>query len=115
VIEANKRDFAAIDETGPTWQGEWHHVASIPEALYYKLKAEGKLDDEAYMKKWLNDPDNQILSSPRPGTSMNYIAVCTPARDQVHTNYTYCMVNMVAYHTLNTTDAVSLEDCCRAR
>ncbi len=26
---------------------------------------------------------------------MNYIAVCTPARDQVHTNYTYCMVNMV--------------------
>ena len=40
---------------------------------------------------------------------MNYIAVCTPARDQVHTNYTYCMVNMVAYHTLNTTDAISLK------
>jgi hypothetical protein len=40
---------------------------------------------------------------------MNYIAVCTPARDMVHTNYTYCMVNMVAYHTLNTTDAVSLK------
>ena len=40
---------------------------------------------------------------------MNYIAVCTPARDQVHTNYTYCMVNMVAYHTLNTSDAISLK------
>ncbi len=40
---------------------------------------------------------------------MNYIAVCTPARDQVHTNYTYCMVNMVAYHTLNTEDAISLK------
>jgi hypothetical protein len=40
---------------------------------------------------------------------MNYVAVCTPARDMVHTNYTYCMVNMVAYHTLNTTDAVSLK------
>ena len=40
---------------------------------------------------------------------MKYIAVCTPARDMVHTNYTYCMVNMVAYHTLNTTDAVSLK------
>jgi len=40
---------------------------------------------------------------------MNYIAVCTPARDMVHTNYTYCMVNMVSYHTLNTTDAISLK------
>ncbi len=40
---------------------------------------------------------------------MNYIAVCTPARDMVHTNYTYCMVNLVAYHTLNTTDAISLK------
>jgi hypothetical protein len=40
---------------------------------------------------------------------MNYVAVCTPARDMVHTNYTYCLVNLVAYHTLNTTDAVSLK------
>ena len=66
VIEANKRDFAAIDNKA-NWQGEWHHVASIPETLYYKLKAEGKLDDEAYMKKWLNDPANQIFRT-RGGT-----------------------------------------------
>ena len=39
----------------------------------------------------------------------NYIAVCTPARDMVHANYTFCMVNMVAYHTINTMDAVSLK------
>ncbi len=39
----------------------------------------------------------------------NYIAVCTPARDQVHTNYCYCLVNMVAWHTLNTEDAISLK------
>jgi len=39
----------------------------------------------------------------------NYIAVCTPARDMVHANFTYCLVNMVCYHTLNTTDAVSLK------
>ena len=65
VIEANKRDFAAIDNKA-NWQGEWHHVASIPETLYYKLKAEGKLDDEAYMKKWLNDPDNRFFRV-RPG------------------------------------------------
>ena len=40
---------------------------------------------------------------------MNYIAVCTPARDMVHANFAYCLVNMVAYHTINTTDAVSLK------
>jgi len=40
---------------------------------------------------------------------MNYIAVCTPARDMVHTMYSYDLVNMVAYHTLNTEDAVSLK------
>jgi hypothetical protein len=65
VVEANKRDFAAIDNKA-NWQGEWHHVASIPESLYYKLKAEGKLDDQAYMKKWLNDPDNRFFRV-RPG------------------------------------------------
>ena len=65
VIEANKRDFAAIDNKA-NWTGEWHHVASIPETLYYKLKAEGKLDDQAYMKKFLNDPDNRFFRV-RPG------------------------------------------------
>lgn len=65
VVEANKRDFAAIDNKA-NWKGEWHHVASIPESLYYKLKAEGKLDDQAYMKKWLNDPDNRFFRV-RPG------------------------------------------------
>jgi hypothetical protein len=40
---------------------------------------------------------------------MNYIAVCTPARDMVHTMYSYDLVNMVAYHTINTEDAVSLK------
>jgi hypothetical protein len=39
----------------------------------------------------------------------NYIAVCTPARDMVHTMFTYDLVNMVCYHTLNTNDAVSLK------
>lgn len=40
---------------------------------------------------------------------MKYIALCTPARDMVHTMFTYDLVNMVAYHTLNTNDAVSLK------
>ena len=41
--------------------------------------------------------------------TVNYIAVCTPARDMVHANYTFCLVNMVAYHTLNSYDAVALK------
>jgi len=40
---------------------------------------------------------------------MKYIAVATPARDMVHTMFTYDLVNMVAYHTLNTNDAISLK------
>lgn len=39
----------------------------------------------------------------------NYIAVCTPARDMVHTMFTYDLVNMVCFHTLNTNDAVALK------
>jgi hypothetical protein len=32
---------------------------------------------------------------------MTIIAVCTPARDMVHTQYAYCLVNMVAFHALS--------------
>jgi hypothetical protein len=35
-------------------------------ALYYQMKAEGKLEDQAYMKRWLNDPDNRAFRT-RPG------------------------------------------------
>lgn len=65
VIEANKAVYNAVDEKA-NWKGEWHLVASIPESLYYKMKAEGKIDDQEYMKKWLNDPDNQFFRT-RPG------------------------------------------------
>ena len=37
------------------------------------------------------------------------IAVCTPARDMVHTQYAYCLVNMVAYHACNTDDRIDLK------
>jgi hypothetical protein len=59
IIEENKQEYAQIDENA-RW-GEWTRVASIPMSIYFKLKAEGKLDDEAYMKKWLNDPDNKYF------------------------------------------------------
>jgi len=31
-----------------------------------KWKSEGKLDDQAFLKKWLNDPDNRLFRT-RPG------------------------------------------------
>ncbi len=65
VIEANKAIYNAVDEKA-TWKGEWHLVASIPEALYYKMKAEGKIDDQEYMKRWLNSSENQFFRT-RPG------------------------------------------------
>jgi hypothetical protein len=59
IIEENKSEYAQIDERA-RW-GEWTKVASIPMSIYYQLKREGKLDDEAYMKRWLNDPDNKYF------------------------------------------------------
>jgi ribosomal protein L19E len=65
VIEANKAIYNAQDEKA-NWKGEWHLVASIPESLYYKMKAEGKIDDQEYMKRWLNSSENQFFRT-RPG------------------------------------------------
>ena len=65
VVEVNKERFNSFDEKA-NWKGDMHHVASIPMALYYQMKAEGKLDDQAYMKRWLNDPDNRAFRT-RPG------------------------------------------------
>ena len=64
IIEENKDEFNQVDERA-RW-GEWSRVASIPLSLYYQMKAEGKLDDEAYMKRWLNDSTNVHFRT-RPG------------------------------------------------
>ena len=59
IIEENKQEYAQTDERA-RW-GEWSIVASIPMSIYFQLKAEGKLDDQEYMKKWLNSPDNKYF------------------------------------------------------
>lgn len=64
IIEANKAQFNSTDERAK-W-GEWSRVASIPMALFYRLKQQGILDDQAAMKRWLNDPDNRLFRT-RPG------------------------------------------------
>jgi len=65
VVEENKDQFNATDNKA-NWTGEWHKVASIPLNIYYELQASGKITDQAYMKRWLNDPDNRFFRT-RPG------------------------------------------------
>lgn len=64
IIEENKQDFNLQEKH--TKYGEWSKVASIPLSIYFELKAQGKLDDQAYMKRWLNDPENRYFRT-RPG------------------------------------------------
>ena len=64
IIEENKNEFNQVDERH-RW-GEFSRVASIPLSLFYQLKNEGKLEDQAYMKRWLNDPENRHFRT-RPG------------------------------------------------
>lgn len=63
VIEQNKRAY----NDAPDRHGEWSRVAQIPMVVYMDLKKQGILDDQAAMKKWLNDPDNRFFRT-RPGT-----------------------------------------------
>jgi len=65
VVEENKDQFNATDNKA-NWTGEWHKVASIPLNIYYELQASGKITDQAYMRRWLNDPDNRFFRT-RPG------------------------------------------------
>lgn len=65
IGEDNKAKYNSFDERA-NWNGDMHHVASIPMSLFYQMKAEGKLDDQAYMKRFLNDPNNRVFRT-RPG------------------------------------------------
>jgi len=62
-IEANK---ALFNDAQTNWRGDMHLVASIPMSIYFDLKQKGIADDDAAMKRWLNDADNQVFRT-RPG------------------------------------------------
>lgn len=63
IVEANKQ---AYNEAPSGW-GNGRLVASIPIHVYWDLKRRGIADDDAAMKRWLNDPDNRFFRV-RPGT-----------------------------------------------
>ena len=52
------------DATGP--MGDMAQTAALPEIIVDDLMRTGAFHDEAYMKKFLNDPDNRKLRT-RPG------------------------------------------------
>ena len=63
IIENNKTNY---NDASGSW-GNGKIVASIPIHIYWDLKKKGIADDQAAMKRWLNDPDNRYFRT-RPGT-----------------------------------------------
>jgi hypothetical protein len=61
-VEANKRLY---NERQERW-GDGQRVARIPNVIYDQFLREGKLQDQAYLRRWLNDPDNRVFRT-RPG------------------------------------------------
>lgn len=47
--------------------GDLKKVASIPLNLYFELKQQGIVDDQAAFRRWLNDRDNRHFRT-HPGT-----------------------------------------------
>ena len=46
---------------GGSWRGDVHHVASLPNAVWFDLKQKGIIDDEKAFRKWLDDPANRFF------------------------------------------------------
>jgi len=57
ILAANKIDR----DHAPARFGDFAKVASIPLPLFFKLKAEGIIDDRKRLMAWLRDPDNQMF------------------------------------------------------
>lgn len=65
IIKANRQTYNQVDERAG-WKGEFHRVASIPMSVWFQLKQQGILDDQAALKRWLNDSNNAAFRT-RPG------------------------------------------------
>jgi len=55
IVDQNMRE---ANEAKSGWTGDWHKVASIPLTTFMELQKKGITQDQAALKKWLNDPDN---------------------------------------------------------
>ena len=59
IMDSNKTGRKDVDKHSK-W-GDMSRVASIPLTVYYDLKQKGILDDQVALRKWLNDPDNELF------------------------------------------------------
>lgn len=64
VADVAKESYASTDERA-RW-GEGQRVASIPCIIWQQLVEQGIADDDKALRKWLDDPDNQVFRT-RPG------------------------------------------------
>lgn len=65
IVEAARASFNEFTSPRDRW-GDHQRVAFIPNVVLQQLMLEGKLWDQAYMTRWLNDPDNAVFRT-RPG------------------------------------------------
>lgn len=57
VVDANT---AIRNMTRPDWHGDYHLIASVPQAVFYdQLHGASLQKDDRYISKWLNDSDNR--------------------------------------------------------
>ena len=64
IVEDAKGKFNLIDERAG-WKGDIHHVAQIPNSVFFALPKALREDPKA-LKRWLNDPDQKAFRT-RPG------------------------------------------------
>jgi hypothetical protein len=59
IIESNKRSLA--EPRFRKLNEDWRRVANIPMQLYMQMERSGLANDEAALKRWLNDADNRLF------------------------------------------------------
>lgn len=71
LVEANKLSYSQFTSgkdsfgDGATLNAQ-SHVASVPAVIFSEWVRTGKWRDQAFVKRWLNDPDNLCFRT-RPG------------------------------------------------
>lgn len=61
LIAANRVERNATGKRMPGKDDFGVKVASIPMGVFSQMMKEGKTNDQAYLKRWLNDPDNRVF------------------------------------------------------
>lgn len=66
VVEQNKARYNQFDERS-NWKGDYHAVAEVPMATYAEWLRDGRVNDQAFIRKWVNDTQENGRHRLRPG------------------------------------------------